>query len=855
VTNEVDAKTIRGERLSSGQRLGPYEILGPLGSGGMGEVYRAKDTRLRRHVALKVIHPNLVKPEYVERFAREARAAASLSHPNILAVFDVSIDGPIPYVVSELLDGESLRNRLDHGPLPYRKALEYGRQVAQALAAAHERGVHHRDVKPGNVFLTSDGQVKLLDFGLAKLRSQDLSDDSTDVTAPDPSRPGRVIGTVGYMAPEQVLGEEADGRTDIFGLGAVLYEMLTGRRAFLRPTPAETMHAVVAEEPEDLHSLVPGLPAAAGIAVRRCLEKKPEERFQSARDLAFHLHQLAQATTETHTTPSPLPATRRLLVGETLGVVALAALSLWLLFSPRPRAEFEQLTFHKGRIGGARFADEGIVFSQSTGLTAPEIALRLADSPEPRLLGYTDANVLATRPGELALALRPRFIRGERFLGTLAVAPLGGGAPREVLEQVEDADYDPSGSFAVVRSKSLGEIGSRLESPPGRVLYETEGSLHCPRFSPDGTLLAFLDDPASLGTRGQVVVVDREGDVVLRTRDWERARGLAWSSDGDEVWFTAAEGRTNRILRGVDLRGRERVIHQVPGSLTLWDVALDGRVLLSREEERFSLVGVPPGATAERELSWFDNAGLSSLSADGRFVLFGDRFGLYLRDTDGSAPTRLRSAVGYADDLSPDGRLVITTSLSADQLSLVPTGPGEPQPLEIEGLHAFSGSLWFPDGERILVSARGAPGSALRSYVVTLPGGTPRPVTDEGTWGLSISPDGEQLAAITPGAGISIWSVNGGASREVPGTRAGDRPVSWSSDGRSLWVFRRGEVPAQVDLLDIATGSRRLWKKLVPPDPAGVFSIDQVRVTPSGDSYFYSYRRTLSELYVAHGLR
>jgi hypothetical protein len=349
------------------------------------------------------------------------------------------------------------------------------------------------------------------------------------------------------------------------------------------------------------------------------------------------------------------------------------------------------------------------------------------------------------------------------------------------------------------------------------------------------------------------VVVDRDGDVVLRTREWTRARGLAWSPEGDEVWFAAAEGRANRALRAVRLDGRERLVHEGPGSLTLWDVAPDGRALITRDDERVVVLGQPPGATREVDLSWFDRGGLGALSSDGRLLVLGDRFGIYLRRTDGSPAAKLGSAEGFPDDLSPDGKLVLATTLSLDELFLVPTGPGEVRVLPIEGIQLY-GSHWFPDGHRILVNGR-EPQRKLRSYVTDVSGRALEPVTDEGTWATSISPDGELLAAIADEGGITLWPVGGGPPRPVPGSEYGDRPVGWTEDGESLWVFRRSEVPAQIDRLEIATGRREHWRALVPADAAGVYSIQDIRITPSGHSYFYNYRQTLSELYEVRGLR
>ena len=843
--------------LSPGDRLGPYEIVAPIGSGGMGEVYRARDARLRRDVALKVLRPSLLTPEHVHRLSREARAAGALNHPNIVAVYDVGTEGSIPYIVSELLEGDSLRDVLERGPVPYRKALDYGIQIARALDAAHGKGVCHRDVKPANVFVTADGRVKLLDFGLAVVVRVEGAPASDDPTVSSMSGLGAVCGTAGYMAPEQVVGEPVDARTDIFSLGALLYEMLTGARAFQRPTTIETLNAILKEDPADPMELNPALPPAAVAVVRRCLEKNREERFQSARDLVFDLQQLDQSTSRVQLWSGTTVAARRrwLLAGLAVAAAAVGLLlALWLL-RPPTAPSFRQLTFGRGRIGGARFAPEAVVFSQAVGGAAPEVQLTLAHSPESRPLGYAEADVLAARAGQLALSTRRRFAGGERFVGTLAVAPIGGGAPRELLEDVEDADWDPSGvELAVARSKGVG-TASRLEYPIGHVLHEAGGSIHSPRVSRDGGSVAFVEDPAGVGIGGRVVVVHRQGKLTVLTRDWARARGLAWSAAGDELWFTAAEGDGEpRALRAVDLDGRDRVVLRVPGSLTLWDVAADGRVLLARDDERMSLVGVPPGGSHERDLSWFDSSGLASLSRDGRLLLFGDRFGAYLRRTDGSPAVKLGLKGAYVDDLSPDGRRVLATTHEGDQLIEFPAGPGEQRLLPTHGMESYSGARWFPDGRRILFSAR-EPDRRLRSYVMGVSGGSLQALTPEGTWALSVSADGTLAAAVSAEGAISLWPTEGGPPREVPGSEPGDRPVAWSADDGSLWIFRRGEIPTHIVRLEIATGRRQLWKELVPPDPAGVYSIDELQVTPSGDAYFYSYRRVLSELYVADGLR
>jgi hypothetical protein len=825
----------------------------------MGEVYRARDPRLRRDVAVKVLHPSLAKPEHVERLRREARVAASLNHPNILAVFDVNVDGAVPYVVSELLEGESLRDRLDRGRIPYRKALEYGIQMARALDAAHAKGICHRDVKPGNIFLTTEGRVKLLDFGLVKVQSSAAPGDPEDPTASSFTHPGMIVGTAAYMSPEQASGGSVDHRTDIFALGSVLYEMFTQKRAFSGSSRSDTVMAVLSQDPVDPLVLNPSLPRAAVAVVRRCLEKNKEERFQSARDLAFDLHQLEEETTGSQ--PPPRPRLRRLTVLG-LGVLALAPLLVWLYIAAEhpPAPEFRQLNFHRGRIGGARFAGEGIVYSEALAGGSLGVWLTTSEGEEPRLLEYPMADVLAARPSELALSVNRRFMTGgERFIGTLARVPLAGGVPREVLEDVEDADWDASGAeFAVVHSTAHGGRCD-VQYPIGRELYATSSSIHSLRISRDGQRVAFIEDPAGVGDGGHVVVVTRDRAAKILTPGSPSARGLAWSPGGDEIWFTASDKGSSQELRAVNLAGRERVVFKAPGSLTIWDAAPDGRVLLTRDYRSMSIMGVPPGESSEKDLSWFDTPGLASLSPDGQMLLLGDRFGIYLRRTNAAPAKKLLGLQGdfggaYADDLSPDGSLVLATTALTDRLILVPTGPGSPRLLPSHQLKSHSGARFFPDGRRILVTAT-EEGGPLRSYVTDISGTRPRPLTDPDVNALSISPDGRFAAAIRPGQGITLWPTDGGASLPVPKTWPGERPVAWTADGRALWVFRRDEVPARIFRIAVADGVRHLWRTLGPPDLAGVYTIREFRVTPSGQAYFYGFARVLSELYVARGLR
>ena len=848
-----------GPALSAGSRLGPYEIIGLLGVGGMGQVYRARDPRLHREVALKVLHPSVtITAEHLERFNREARATGALNHPNIRGVFDAGVDGGVPYVVSELLEGESLRERLDKGPLPYRKALEYGIQIAQALGAAHAAGIWHRDVKPANVFITDDGRVKLLDFGLAKLTETDEPPGSHDSTA-DASRPGVIRGTAAYMSPEQARGQRVDHRTDLFSLGTVLYEMFTGARTFQRASTVETLHAVLREEPVDPLELNPALPAAAVVTVRRCLEKNVEERFQSARDLAFQLQQLQESTAKGRAVLGGGGTAIRRTALALLAVAAIAALAAVVVRALQaPAPTFERLSFRRGRVSGARFATGGqsVVYSASNDANEMEVwRLDLADSPRSQPLGYRRADVLATRKGELALSSEPRFVGGEHVVGRLVLASIVAGGPRhELMADAEGADWDPSGErLAAVFSTGMGGEG-RLEYPIGRPLY-TARSIRCPRVSRDGRYVAFLEDRSGAGIGGRVAMVDGDGRFTALTEDFRNVRGLAWSADGGEIWFTAGPWRANRTLRAVSLHGGVRDVLVTPSSLTVWDIASDGRVLITRDEETRGVMGLSPGAAGERDLSYHDSSGLASLSADGRWILLGDQFGLYVRATDDSSPlTDLGLVEAYGDDVN-DERTVVATTAAGKELVVLPWGTSLPRTLPSHGISAYYGALLLPGGRRLLFN--GSMGKEdIRSYVQDVDGGPPRPFTPPRTKALAISPDGKWVAATRADPGIWLYPVAGDEPpRPVPGSKEGDRPTGWSADGKALWVFRRDAVPASVFRLELGSGQRQLWKTLIPPDRVGVYSIIQFKTTPAGDAYFYGYTRVLSQLYVVRGLR
>jgi Tol biopolymer transport system component len=859
-----------GLMLGAGIQVGPYEILGSLGAGGMGEVYRARDTRLGRDVAVKVLPAAFSgDPDRLRRFEQEARAAGMLNHPNLLAIFDVGTTHEgAPYVVSELLEGETLRARLDGGPLPARKAIEYALQIAQGLAAAHDKGIVHRDLKPENLFVTRDGRVKILDFGLAKLLGEGEAavPVGSAATLAGHTQPGRLLGTAGYMSPEQVRGESTDPRSDLFTFGAILYEMLSGRRAFRGDSAVETMSSILKEEPPDLAETNRTLPSALERIVRHALEKNPEERFQSARDLAFHLLALSDPSGPVSASANFGTARRSRRVPFAIAAGALAAIVVASAFlagrqtgRPTPPT-FKRLTFRRGTVSMARFAPDGqaILYGAAWDGKQLEIFSTLPQSPESRSMALGDADLMGvSASGDLALLLESHPHRPFTRIGTLARAPLAGGAPREIAENVQWADWAPDGTLAIVRdSKGM----NALEYPMGHALYETAGWVSHPRVSPTGDRVAFLDHPARGDDAGEVAVVDRTGKKCVLSSGWISIEGLAWSPSGDEVWFTATRAGLSRAVHAVTPSGKERLLTRVTGTLTLMDVSRDGRVLLSQEDARMSIQFCAAGETAERDLSWLDWSLARDLSADGTQLLFdetgegaGSDYCVYLRPTDGSPAVRLGE--GLAMSLSNDGRWALGLSRhDPSNLLLLPTRAGERKVLK-SGVASVGWATWFPDGKHVLFWGREA-GHGGRLYVEDVDTQVSRPITGEGVNApAAISPDGKLVAARDMESRLALYSVEGGAPKYIPGVASADIPKKWSADGRWLYLFGRGGWPAKVTRLEVATGRIECWKEIAPADRAGLASMSPICLTPDGRSYAYSYARLLSDLYLAEGVK
>jgi Tol biopolymer transport system component len=837
----------------------------------MGEVYRAHDARLHREVAVKVLPASFAADgERLRRFEQEARAAGQLNHPNIVAVYDLGTHDGTPYVVEELLEGDTLRARLASGALPSRKAIDYARQIASGLAAAHQKGIVHRDLKPENLFVTQDGRLKILDFGLAKItvRPEALTSAPTEAG----TGAGVILGTVGYMSPEQVRGQPADHRSDLFSFGSVLYEMLAGRPAFSAGSSVETMSAILKEEPPELDRSVPDLPPGLGRVVQHCLEKSPEERFQSARDLGFQLEALSGISSgaisgvraaDEAGRPGLLGARIRLWPAVAAALV-LAAAAWWAGRSARPaetEATYTQMTFRPGVISAARFAPDGetVVYSAAWDGKPTAIFTTRTGSPESRRLDLPSADVVSiSRSGDVAILLDPHYTIGWERTGTLARVPLAGGAPREVMQNVEDADWAPDGDgLAVVRAVA-GRY--RLEYPTGKVLYETPAWLNGPRFSPDGKLIAFIDHGTKGDDRGRLGVVDLAGHVRFLTDSFASTSGVAWTQEGRAIWFSAGRIGNVRAVHEVDLQGRQRVVDGAPTGMTLADVSAAGRTLIVRDSARRGIIGTSPGDPAEHDLSWLDWSRPAALTRDGRQILFeeqgqggGPNYSVYLRPTDGGPAVRLGS--GSALDLSPDGRWALTTSIEdTNTLTFLPTGAGEPRTVRLPGFQFFT-SLYHPDGRRLIVLAI-EPGHTQRFYLLDPESGAqPRPITAEGVGVFGVpSPDGKRFAAESVGGAVQVWPVDGGDPSPLPGSQPGDLPILWSADGRTIDVTVKQERSARIDAIDAATGRRSLFRTVAPADPAGIVGVDFICLSADMRAYVYSYRRVLSALYQVDGL-
>jgi Tol biopolymer transport system component len=853
--------------LTPGARLGPYEVIGSLGKGGMGEVHRAKDTRLGREVALKVLPDDMAaNEERMARFQREARLLAALNHPHIAAIYGLEEAGSSRALVMEVAEGSTLLERLAQGPIPVDEALPIARQMAEALEYAHEKGIVHRDLKPANVKVTPDGEVKLLDFGLAKAYAGDAEEQERDYSesptmSHQATKAGVILGTAAYMSPEQARGKTVDRRADIWSFGAVLLEMLTGRPTFTGESLTDVLAAVVASEP-DLGALPPKTPAAVRRLLERCLDKDPKRRLRDIGEARVVLERPPADAPGPPAESAPRSPRRSgaVLVAAAVGLLGLVAGYLGgRAAAPEPAGgiAFRQMTFRRGTLYNARFAPDGrtVLFGAAWDGAPLDVFSVRADNREATSLGFPGSDVLSVSSlGDLALSMGRRYTIGFESTGTLARVPLGGSGPREILEHVEDADWAPNGgSLAVARH--AGGL-RRLEYPVGRVLFESGGWISHVRVSPDGERVAFLDHENRGDNNARLMVVDREGEAVVLAPLAQN--GVSWGPSGDEVFYARPD-----FIAAIRLSGETRIVLQAPGDVALRDVGPDGRMLVTSSMWQREIFGRVPGEERERSLSWLDWSFPTYLSNDGTTLLFEEQnlvtdgnYGLFLRRMDGSPAVRIGDGRAWA--LSPDGEWVLTSRLSSGvrELLLLPTGAGQPRligPMSV----VPSGADYLPDGERIVLAAH-EPGAATRLYLQDLAGGVPRAISPEGVtayFSRMVSPDGTRAFATAPDGAITLYPTGDGEPQAVPGTSLSDLPLGWEEGGSRLFVQRGTGRPTVVERVSVDTGEREPWLELTPPDPAGVTVIGPIRMSLDGGAYAYSYRRVLDELYMVEGIR
>jgi Tol biopolymer transport system component len=878
--------------LTAGNRLGPYEIVAPLGAGGMGEVYKARDTRLGREVAVKVLPARLAEDaDALGRFEREAKAVAALSHPNILALHDVGREGTVAYAVMELLEGETLRAALASGPLSSRRATDYAAQIALGLAAAHEKGIVHRDLKPDNVFVTADDRIKILDFGLAKPNAAvDTANETESPTVSGYTEPGKVMGTVGYMSPEQVRGLAVDHRSDLFSFGSVLYEMLTGRRPFQRETAAETMTAILKEEPDDKAASDGHVPPALAAVLRHCLEKKPEKRFQSARDLAFALETSTASTGVVSGSAEAVPAPSRAAdLGKWLGVAALVAAAAAAGYFLRPRAEpldlpnwsditMTALTTDPGYEGEPTFSPDGrtiayvsdrdgnfeIYLQQIAGGPAinltkdPGDDVQPAFSPDGREIAF-----VASRGGATPVRAAPRL---PHVGGGIWIMPALGGAPRRIVAKGNFPSWTPDGAeiyyvHGTFRDSHIARVPAtggesrdiRLEEPTAlRYFY--------PRVSSDGRWLLFQNSR-------RIEVVEAEGG---RPRVLADGQYAAWGPGSRSILFTnESPGKSQTIWtapfsasRG-ELDGPSRPLTFGRGADVDAAVSADGSTIAfsavtdtaNLEEHPFDTeAGRVTGAG--RELTAGNNrVGFYDPSPNGASVAFAaERGGLaHLWRVDAPAPPlELTRDPGYAENFpvwSPDGREIAFIRArpgQTDATSLWVMKTDGTSPRQVSDGPGFA--AWLPDGKSVLAMRDGG--------IVRIDLSTGSAVPVEGaatrTW-FAVDQSGRWIAFQTAQEGavtVAVVPATGGEPRIVVPPEFGAFHPFFSPSGN--WLYFQ---PNHKNIFRVP-GPAQNWKS-APPQQVTEFSgvdlyLEDPRISRDGKKLFFTRGRRTGDILILH---
>jgi serine/threonine protein kinase/Tol biopolymer transport system component len=796
--------------LSAGTQLDGYEILGLLGAGGMGEVYRALDPVLKREVAIKVLPSSVAQNlDRLRRFELEAQATAALDHPNILAIYRFGIFEGTPYLVSALLEGSTLRQLLESGPLPVRKAIDTGIQVAHGLAAAHEKGIVHRDLKPENIFVTKSGLTKILDFGLAKLMQAPTGSDGNAPTLALGTDPGTVMGTAGYMTPEQVRGLTVDHRTDIFAFGAILYEMLSGRRAFSRSTAAETMTAVLHEDPPDISQLVQITQPGLQRVMQRCLEKNPEQRFQSASDLAFALEALSESS---GSSPKPfaVPAhhsLRKPILWSTALIAVLAMLLVgYFSITSRNRlaslhiSDYAQIT-HDGNAGGVRGTDGTRLYMLQGIYGIGEVAISGGDVAPVRV-ALSDPVLLDVSP-DGAKFLVASFKGATRISHPIWSASILGGS-LQYLAVGTDASWSPDGN-SVAYSTPDGDIFAiRSDGTGAHKLASVGGLTSFLRWSPDGTTIRFskegqLWEMSSNGSNLHPLLPGWKGDACCGH----------WAPDGSLFFFNSGEQLWARDERhGLFRRSQPQPI-QVTSGPVLW-----GNPIPSKDGRRIFVTG----ATLHGELIRFDShtgqfqtylGGLSAdnvtFSNDGQSVVFTSYPDgiLWRARPDGSNRIQLTNAPmqPVLPRWSPDDTQILFLDISSNgnqKAYIVSSQGGSPQRLLLEGKGPETDPNWSPDGRKVVFSNSRDGGGDPNSVINILDLNTKRVSTIPGSVGMFSprwSPDGHMISGV--GMNSTALHLFDLATQKwsTPYKQVVAYPT-WSKDGHSIYFMNFQENPA-----------------------------------------------------------
>jgi eukaryotic-like serine/threonine-protein kinase len=870
--------------LAAGSKLGPYEIVAPLGAGGMGEVYRARDTRLGRDVAIKILPQKFSdSPELRERFEREARTISALNHARICTIYDVGHQDNVQFLVMEFLEGATLADRIQKGALSLRETLRIGMEICEALDAAHRAGIVHRDLKPANVMLTTSG-AKLMDFGLAKASATKVSGTASTETAPlfsaaetisgpSPFSPltsaGQLVGTIQYMSPEQIEGKDADARSDIFALGAVLYEMATGKRPFNGKSQISLATAILERDPEPIRTLQPSLPAALDRVVTTCLQKNPDDRFQSARDVRLELKWIPETVTDPVSVATEKPTGRSILPWAVAAAAIVLAAGLFL-FIPRklPLPRYRMVGFRAGTLQNARFSHDGqtILFSGEWEGGPPQVSTTRIGTPESRALAIPSATLASISSSDQVAVLEncePMFLFD--CGGTLAIFSLAGGAPREIAGHVAYADWSPKNEqLAIVVDEPNS---ARLEFPPGHVLYQqNSGWLGHPRFSPDGSLIAFENHPID-SDDGSLDVVDLQGNHRVITDGWVSLEGLAWRPDGKEIWFagTITTSGWADAIHAITLSGKDRIVLAMPW-VRLLDVASDGRVLLAYQDWRRIMIGKFPGDPAEHPYSWLDDTNATAITDDGRAVTFvesGEVYYIaqdrqaYYRKTDGSPAVSL--GVGQAS-VSPDGKFILTYGRK-NALTLTPVGLGATKQLPTPGLNMVDHVAWSDDNRQIVYEGL-AEGKDWNVYTQKADGsGSPELIGSKGRDAFPVlSPDGRVVAMRDASKGLVLIHLEQNSDQNkveremvpVKDSLPGEHPIRFFDHGRSLLTAEVTGKGTSVTSIDLATGRRQPFRQLTTRMVVGS---QNMVVTPDLKYYAYAAPNYLSDLYLVENLK